>query len=169
MNANFEHQARSPASNWLYFYADEIIERYAPSESPEEDKLALYHFTGCPFCSIVRSTIDSLGIDVEVRDIFDYPNIVMICNENASTPFYCGKIHSRRDHPQGCARVVVAACGLAGSDAPAHRSLGRVSRGSHRASRRQTQAHLGGRKLAQLTTAEVGRPHHGRGHRACCY
>ncbi len=70
MNANFEHEARSPDSDWPVFYADELIERYAPSESPKEDKLALYHFDGCPFCSMVRSAIDRLGIDVELRDIF---------------------------------------------------------------------------------------------------
>ena len=70
MNANFEHEARSPDSDWPVFYADELIERYAPSESPDEDKLALYHFDGCPFCSMVRSAIGRLGIDVELRDIF---------------------------------------------------------------------------------------------------
>jgi glutaredoxin len=73
MNANFEHEARSPASDWTVFYADELIERYAPSESPEDDKLALYHFNGCPFCSMVRSAIDRLGVDVELRDIFENP------------------------------------------------------------------------------------------------
>ncbi len=70
MNANFEYEARSPDSDWSMFYADELIERYAPSESPEQDKLALYHFSGCPFCSMVRSAIDRLGINVELRDIF---------------------------------------------------------------------------------------------------
>jgi glutaredoxin len=70
MDADYEHQVRSPDSNWPDFYADELIERYAPSESPEEDKLALYHFDGCPFCSMVRSAIGRLGIDVELRDIF---------------------------------------------------------------------------------------------------
>ncbi len=73
MDADFEHQARSPDSNWPEYYADEIIERYAPSESPGEDKLALYHFNGCPFCAMVRSTIDRLGIDVELQDIFENP------------------------------------------------------------------------------------------------
>ena len=73
MNADFEHGARSPASNWPEFYADELIERYATSDSPKEDKLALYHFNGCPFCSMVRSAIDHLGIDVELRDIFENP------------------------------------------------------------------------------------------------
>ena len=71
MNANFEHQARSPDRSWPEFYANEIIERYTPSESPEEDQLALYHFDGCPFCSMVRSNIDRLGIDIELRNIFE--------------------------------------------------------------------------------------------------
>ena len=70
MNADFEHDARAPDSDWPEFYANEIVERFAPSEAPAEDKLALYHFNGCPFCSMVRSAIDQLGIDVELRDIF---------------------------------------------------------------------------------------------------
>jgi glutaredoxin len=70
MNADFEHEARSPDSEWPEFYANEIVERFARAESPEEDKLALYHFNGCPYCSIVRSAIDRFGVDVELRDIF---------------------------------------------------------------------------------------------------
>jgi glutaredoxin len=70
MNADYEHEARSPDSEWPEFYAHEIVERFAPSESPAEDKLALYHYNGCPYCSMVRAAIDRLGIDVELRDIF---------------------------------------------------------------------------------------------------
>ena len=73
MNADFEHQARSPDADWATFYANEIIERYAPSESPSEDRLALYYFDGCPFCNRVRSAIDQLGIDVELRNIMLEP------------------------------------------------------------------------------------------------
>ncbi len=73
MDADFEHQTRAPDSDWSEYYANEIVERYAPSESPEEDKLALYHFNGCPFCAIARSAIDRLGVDVELRDIFENP------------------------------------------------------------------------------------------------
>lgn len=71
MNADFEHTARSPYSNWSEFYADEFIERYEPSDNPAEDKLALYHFNGCPFCSMVRNAIDRLGIDIELRNIHE--------------------------------------------------------------------------------------------------
>lgn len=71
MDADFEHIARSPHARWSEFYADEFVERYAPSDSPAEDKLALYHFNGCPFCSMVRNVIDRMGIAVELRDIHE--------------------------------------------------------------------------------------------------
>ncbi|MDH3533011.1 MAG: glutaredoxin [Gammaproteobacteria bacterium] len=71
MNADLEHQARSPDADWAEIYADQILDRCAPSETPAEDKLALYHFDGCPFCSMVRAGIDRLGIDVDLRDIFE--------------------------------------------------------------------------------------------------
>ncbi len=73
MDADNEHQARAPDSDWPEYYADQLIECYAPSDSPAEDKLALYHSNGCPFCHIVRSSIDRLGIDVELREIFENP------------------------------------------------------------------------------------------------
>jgi glutaredoxin len=73
MNADFEHQALSPDSHWPEFYANEFLERYAASEKPEEEKLALYHYDGCPFCAIARATVDHLGIDVELRNIFEIP------------------------------------------------------------------------------------------------
>jgi len=46
---------------------------FSTTDSPEEEQLILYHFVGCPFCSIVRAPIDRLGIDVELRDIFSNP------------------------------------------------------------------------------------------------
>ena len=71
MNADFEHQARSPNSDWPEFYANEILEHCAASETPDEDKLALYHFDSCPFCRMVRDGIERMGIDVELRDIVE--------------------------------------------------------------------------------------------------
>ena len=71
MDADFEHQARSPGSDWPEFYADEILERFAPSDSPENDLLALYEYKCFPLCAMVRSSIDHLGIEVEFRDIFE--------------------------------------------------------------------------------------------------
>ena len=70
MKADTEHQARSPESDWSGFYAREIVEHCAPSESPAEEQLALYYFDGCPFCAMVRGAIDQLGIDVELRNIY---------------------------------------------------------------------------------------------------
>ncbi len=37
-------------------------------EAPRE-RLALYHFDGCPYCARVRQAIARLGLDVELRDI----------------------------------------------------------------------------------------------------
>jgi glutaredoxin len=70
MNANFELTARAPDANWAEFYADEILERYAGSETATKDQLALYQSVGCPFCVMVRSAISKIGVDVEMRDIF---------------------------------------------------------------------------------------------------
>lgn len=69
MRADIEHQARSPGSDWAEFYAQEIVEHCAPSASAAEDRLALYYFEGCPFCTMVRSAIGELGIDVELRNV----------------------------------------------------------------------------------------------------
>ena len=33
------------------------------------EHLALYHFEGCPYCLRVRSVIDELGLDVELRNV----------------------------------------------------------------------------------------------------
>ena len=83
MNADFEHQATSPDSDWPEHYADQFVNRCAPSETPEQDKLALYHYYGCPFCSMVTAGIDRLGLDVELRDIFESPQ-------------YCGELIGAR-------------------------------------------------------------------------
>lgn len=73
MNADYEHQARSPDADWSTYYADQILERCAPSETPAEDKLALYYFDSCPFCRYARAGIERLGVDVELRDIMQNP------------------------------------------------------------------------------------------------
>lgn len=73
MRADIEHQARAPDSEWAEFYANEMVQCYAPSESPAKDTLALYLYEGCPFCIMVLSAIEQLGIDVELRNIFDNP------------------------------------------------------------------------------------------------
>jgi glutaredoxin len=67
--AEDERQARAPETDWAEYYAQRFLECFARAEQPADDKLALYHFEGCPFCRRVRRLIDSLGVDVEVRDI----------------------------------------------------------------------------------------------------
>jgi glutaredoxin len=71
MNANFEHTARAPESAWPEFYADQFIERYAVSPTPAQDELILYYSDTCPYCVLVRSAIKKLGIDIELREIFE--------------------------------------------------------------------------------------------------
>ena len=70
MNADMEHQARAPDSDWPEFYAHELIAHCAPSATPDRDKLALYYIDGCPFCDLVRAEIDRLDLDVELRNVF---------------------------------------------------------------------------------------------------
>lgn len=73
MNADFEQAARDPDSSWAEYYADHFIERFAHSAAPTRDKLALYYSRSCPFCSLVTKAIDRLGIDVELREVYDEP------------------------------------------------------------------------------------------------
>jgi glutaredoxin len=71
MNADMEHKARAPEAEWSEFYANEIVEHCGRSETPDEDALTLYYSNGCPFCNLVRSAINQLGVDVELRNIFE--------------------------------------------------------------------------------------------------
>jgi glutaredoxin len=89
MDADFEHKAVAPDSPWVEFFADQLQEHYAPSDSPAQDKLALYHFNGCPFCSIAREPIERLGVEVELRDIYQdrrYLNELVEARGRATVP-----------------------------------------------------------------------------------
>lgn len=68
-----EHRTAHADEPWQEYYARRLLECLGPAEQPEEEKLALYHFDGCPFCTRVRRAIDRLGLDVELRSIFDDP------------------------------------------------------------------------------------------------
>ncbi len=76
-----EHETADPGAPWTGFYARRILECLGPAERPGEDKLALYLFEGCPYCSRVRRVIDELGIDVELRDIFENQTYLKELNE----------------------------------------------------------------------------------------
>ena len=89
MDADFEHRARAPESNWPGYYADQFIERYASSPTPAKDKLALYHSETCPYCALVRSAIDRLGLDIELREIYEdaeYRNELVDARGRATVP-----------------------------------------------------------------------------------
>jgi len=73
MDADFEHAARDPDSDWPEFYAAQFVERYGKSPAPELDKLILYHSSTCPFCHYVIAAIDRLGVEVELREVFADP------------------------------------------------------------------------------------------------
>lgn len=75
MNADFDHKALAPGTDWVDFYAAEFIEHYAPSETASTDKLALYTMAGCPFCRNVNATIARLGLDIEMRDVRAYRDL----------------------------------------------------------------------------------------------
>jgi len=68
VDADAEHAARFPDEPWPQFYAKFFCERYTcePNET-----LALYYSPTCPFCVRVLRVIDELGIDVELRDIWE--------------------------------------------------------------------------------------------------
>jgi glutaredoxin 2 len=44
-----------------------------PAETAEREKLALYYYDGCPFCSVVKTFIDVLDVDVELRNTLEVP------------------------------------------------------------------------------------------------
>jgi glutaredoxin len=101
MDADFEHSARDSESDWPGFYADQFIERYAPSDTMSEDKLSLYHFQGCPYCSMVSSAIEKLGLQVDRRDIMqnsEYREQLVAVRGRATVPVL------RIDSPDGGVR-----------------------------------------------------------------
>ncbi|MDT0618602.1 glutathione S-transferase N-terminal domain-containing protein [Salinisphaera sp. P385] len=89
MNAEFERRATAPDADWSHFYANHFLERYAGTDTPARDDLALYITPFCPFCRIVRQAIDQLGIDVELRDIAsnaDFHRQLVDARQRATVP-----------------------------------------------------------------------------------
>jgi glutaredoxin len=89
MFADYEQTARAPKSSWPELFADHFIERFSRSATPNQDKLALYHFNGCPFCTYVTAAIARLGVDVELRDIFaeqTYRDELVSARDRATVP-----------------------------------------------------------------------------------
>jgi len=73
IGADDEHRATESDVPWPEYYARRFLECLGPAEEPREDRLALYHFDGCPFCVRVLRVIDSMGLDVELRNIYEVP------------------------------------------------------------------------------------------------
>ncbi|MBW2380663.1 MAG: glutathione S-transferase N-terminal domain-containing protein [Deltaproteobacteria bacterium] len=66
-----EHRATDPDAPWPEYYAKRVLECLGPTEEPNTDRLALYYIDGCPFCVRVRGVIGELGLDVELRNIYE--------------------------------------------------------------------------------------------------
>ena len=71
IGADEEHRATESDVPWPEYYAHRFLECLGPAEDPKEDRLALYYFDGCPFCVRVLRAIDTLGLDVELRNIYE--------------------------------------------------------------------------------------------------
>jgi glutaredoxin len=74
IGADDEHRAADPDAPWPEYYARRFLECLGPAEEPAKDHLALYYFDGCPFCVRVLRAIDTLGLDVELRNIYEVPD-----------------------------------------------------------------------------------------------
>ncbi len=89
MNADFEYTAREVDVPWKKFYSEHFIDRFAPADTPAKDSLALYYTPTCPFCTLVRQTINQMGIEVELRNINednDYLNELVAMRDRATVP-----------------------------------------------------------------------------------
>lgn len=89
MNADFEYTAREGDVQWQKFYSEHFIERFAPSDTPIKDSLALYFTPTCPFCKMVMQIINRLGIEVELRNIkegTDYRDELVAERDRATVP-----------------------------------------------------------------------------------
>jgi glutaredoxin len=74
IGADEEHRATESDVPWPEYYARRFLECLGPAEEPAKDHLALYYFDGCPFCVRVLRAIDTLGLDVELRNIYEVPD-----------------------------------------------------------------------------------------------
>jgi glutaredoxin len=68
IDAAEEHQTRGGDTPWPDYYARLFTERFVPEA---DEVLALYYFPSCPYCRRVLAAIERLGVDVELRDIWD--------------------------------------------------------------------------------------------------
>lgn len=89
IGADDEHGATESEVPWAEYYARRFLECLGPAEEPMKDHLALYYFDGCPFCVRVLRAIDTLRLDVELRNIYenrDYLNELRAARGRATVP-----------------------------------------------------------------------------------
>ncbi|MGB5704763.1 MAG: glutathione S-transferase N-terminal domain-containing protein [Polyangiales bacterium] len=71
IGADDEHRATESELPWAEYYARRFLECLGSAQEPAGDHLALYYFDGCPFCVRVLRAIDTLRLDVELRNIYE--------------------------------------------------------------------------------------------------
>jgi len=71
IGADEEYRAEESEVPWPRYYAERFLECFGPATEPAGDHLALYYFDGCPFCVRVLRAIDTLRLDVELRNIYE--------------------------------------------------------------------------------------------------
>lgn len=71
IGADDEYRATESETPWPEYYARRFLECMGPAEQPARDHLALYYFDRCPFCVRVLRAIDTLGLNVELRNIYE--------------------------------------------------------------------------------------------------
>ena len=52
---------------WPQFYGQQLVDRFVAAD---EETLTLYMTPGCPFCRLVTATIERLGLDIPMLDVW---------------------------------------------------------------------------------------------------
>lgn len=73
MKAAEEHEAVAPEEDWTDFCTHHFLDCYGASETPAEDRLALYYTPICPFCLHVLNAVRKLDVEIELRNTITNP------------------------------------------------------------------------------------------------
>lgn len=69
-----------------------VVKKIAP-------KLALYHYQSCPFCRVTRNAINSLGLNIEQRDIQRQPKYrTGLIRQGGKAQVPCLRIEDQKGH-----------------------------------------------------------------------
>ena len=72
LKADVEHRARMPERDWAEVCAELFLEHLGPAARGDA-RLALYYFDACRSCQMVLRVLESLEVEVEMRDVFADP------------------------------------------------------------------------------------------------